>query len=78
MTLCGANIWYEAGLRGLPLKDRLFEYVGPANIKGSACYQFLPYKRKGYPIIVPVDMLDVSPVKPLLIDTKCFLGLTHD
>jgi hypothetical protein len=74
-SLCGAKIWCDWALEG-PLKDRLYEYIGTGHVKGEVVYEFHPYKRKGYPVILSYERISlmVTYFKPFLIDSVEFLG----
>lgn len=78
--LCGANIWADWGIKTGELKDKLFIYAGTASIKGVACYQFIPYKRAGYPVIYDMETLmqNYCKFKPFIIDSYSFFNLTDN
>lgn len=72
--LCGANIWIDWSLGG-PLKDRLFEFTGTGRVNYEIIYQFVPYKRRGYPTLLTYDQItkSIGLFKPFLITPDDFL-----
>lgn len=72
--LCGATIWIDWTMGG-PIKDRLFEFMGTGRVNHEIIYQFVPYKRRGYPRIVTYDQLSrsINLFKPFLITPEDFL-----
>lgn len=71
--LCGARLWIDWTNKG-PVVDRLFEYTGTAHVNGEVVYAFHPYKRKGYPLLMTFQQLNLrlNYFKPFLIDNQQF------
>lgn len=67
---CGANLWCDWTWPG-PLRDRLWEYIGKGSVNGIVVYQWIPYKRRGNPLILSMDDMynRLKIFRPFLIST---------
>ena len=76
--LVGAHLWIDWRLGG-PIKDRLWEFMGTGIVRGEISYQFIPYKRRGYPLVVTHTqaMNDSQFFKPFLITPEDFIGASN-